>query len=108
MGLGVVFYFVVTTTIAIVIGLGVAQIINPGHYVEAGSLKATLPVANSVPAEAPRLAELPQKLITLLPSNPLTSMVEGQMLQVVLFAIVVGVVPIIGGGRISGYVSYCG
>lgn len=91
MGLGVVLYFVVTTTIAIVIGLGVAQMINPGHYVDAGSLKATLPAVNSAPAEAPRLAELPQKLITLLPSNPLTSMVEGQMLQVVLFAIVVGV-----------------
>ncbi|MBI1424465.1 MAG: cation:dicarboxylase symporter family transporter [Gammaproteobacteria bacterium] len=92
MGLGVVLYFVVTTTIAIIIGIGVAQLINPGSFVQADSLKASLPAANSVQAAvAPRLADLPEKLITLLPSNPLTSMVEGQMLQVVLFAIVIGV-----------------
>jgi len=91
MGLGVALYFVVTTTIAIIIGIGVAQLINPGGFVDAGSLKESLPASNSVSAAAPRLAELPQKLITLLPSNPLTSMVEGQMLQVVLFAIVIGI-----------------
>jgi len=42
-------------------------------------------------ASVPNLSDLPQKLITLLPTNPLTSMVEGQMLQVVLFAMVMGV-----------------
>ncbi|MEJ2362200.1 MAG: dicarboxylate/amino acid:cation symporter [Gammaproteobacteria bacterium] len=91
MGLGVVLYFVVTTTIAIIIGIGVAQLINPGSFVEAGSLKASVAAANSAPAAVPNLADLPHKLITILPTNPLTSMVEGQMLQVVLFAIVMGV-----------------
>jgi len=42
-------------------------------------------------ASTPTLSELPEKLVTLLPSNPLTSMVEGQMLQVVLFAMIMGV-----------------
>jgi Na+/H+-dicarboxylate symporter len=35
--------------------------------------------------------ELPQKIITLLPANPLNSMVESNMLQVVIFAMVMGV-----------------
>jgi len=95
MGIGVVVYFIVTTTIAIIIGLVVATIINPGKYVDANSLKINTQIivesATPTQASTPTLSELPQKLVTLLPSNPLTSMVEGQMLQVVLFAMIMGV-----------------
>ncbi|MFW2374608.1 MAG: dicarboxylate/amino acid:cation symporter [Gammaproteobacteria bacterium] len=95
MGTGVVVYFVITTTIAIIIGIAVAKTINPGNYVDAASLKLSVQVATpstaTAQATAPSLSELPQKLVTLLPSNPLTSMVEGQMLQVVMFAIIMGV-----------------
>ena len=95
MGVGVVVYFIVTTTIAIIIGLAVATTINPGKYVDADSLKITVQTSASIStptqASTPTLSELPQKLVTLLPSNPLTSMVEGQMLQVVLFAMIMGV-----------------
>lgn len=95
MGSGVVVYFVVTTTLAIIIGLGVATLINPGNFVDANSLKSsiqsgTTPVQTEQLA-APNLAELPLKLVTILPTNPLTSMVEGQMLQVVLFAMIMGI-----------------
>ena len=95
MGLGVVFYFVITTTVAIIIGIGVAKLVNPGQYVDASSLKQTtlaLPaVTQTNNHPPPTLAELPQKMLTVLPSNPLTSMVEGQMLQVVLFAMIMGI-----------------
>lgn len=95
MGVGVVVYFIATTTIAIVIGLAVATAINPGKYVDADSLKISVQSSQSTSqptqANTPTLSELPQKLVTLLPSNPLISMVEGQMLQVVLFAMIVGV-----------------
>ncbi|MEH6503811.1 MAG: dicarboxylate/amino acid:cation symporter [Cycloclasticus sp.] len=95
MGIGVVVYFVITTTIAIIIGLGVAKLINPGSFVDAGSLKTTLATSGAAPPSAhatmPTLSELPQTLVTILPTNPLTSMVEGQMLQVVLFAAIMGV-----------------
>lgn len=95
MGIGVVIYFILTTTLAIIIGISVAIAINPGSFVDADSLKITAQTsAASVPAvqaSTPDLSELPQKLVTLLPSNPLSSMVEGQMLQVVLFAMVIGI-----------------
>ena len=94
MGMGVVVYFVITTTIAIVIGLAVANIIKPGHFMDAELLKSTMQTSSiQLPQAqtAPSLSELPQKLVTILPSNPLTSMVEGQMLQVVMFAMVMGV-----------------
>jgi Na+/H+-dicarboxylate symporter len=95
MGLWVVFYFIVTTALAIVIGLVVASIIKPGTFIDSQSLQATL-VKVPVPAETATapvldLKEIPQTIITLLPANPLTSMVESNMLQVVIFAMIVGV-----------------
>jgi Na+/H+-dicarboxylate symporter len=96
LGLRVAIYFVFTTTIAISIGLTVALVIKPGQYIDSnmvhkamGSAQQTL-VLPSEKMEMPGIAELPEKLVTILPSNPLTSMVEGQMLQVVLFAIIFG------------------
>lgn len=95
MGVRVVLYFVATTALAIVIGLVVALVIQPGTYIDSASLKASL-----IPASAPvestvgngiNISELPQKVVSLLPSNPLNSMVESNMLQVVVFAMVMGV-----------------
>ena len=95
MGIGVVVYFIITTAIAIIIGLGVAQLINPGSFVDASNLKAMIGTnAGAVAATqvaVPSLSDLPLTLVTILPTNPLTSMVEGQMLQVVLFAAIVGI-----------------
>ncbi|MGB8635146.1 MAG: dicarboxylate/amino acid:cation symporter [Rhodanobacteraceae bacterium] len=96
LGLRVTVYFVFTTTVAISIGMAVALLIKPGRYIDSAMVQQVLGSGSAVPLPAtvpgmPGLGDLPQKLITILPSNPLTSMVEGQMLQVVLFAIIFGV-----------------
>jgi len=95
LGLRVAIYFVLTTTVAITIGMSVALLIKPGHYIDSQQVQQALggKQVSLLPSETPAipgLEELPQKLVTMLPSNPLTSMVEGQMLQVVLFAIIFG------------------
>jgi Na+/H+-dicarboxylate symporter len=95
MGSRVVLYFIATTALAIIIGLVLALFIKPGNFVDSRALQATL---SAVPASAEHTTpaginfkELPQHIITLLPANPLNSMVESNMLQVVIFAMVVGV-----------------
>jgi Na+/H+-dicarboxylate symporter len=90
-GLIAVSFFVVTTGVAVVIGLAVASLIGPGRGMSAppgGGLDAA-----GVPAtpDAPSLDQLPELLTRLLPGNPLGSMVEGEMLQVVIFAVIVGI-----------------
>jgi Na+/H+-dicarboxylate symporter len=95
LGLRAVTYFVITTAVAVVIGITLALAIGPGHYLDAESVRAGLDplpraVGDAAPA-MPSVANLPQRFITLLPSNPLSSMVESNMLQVVIFASVVGV-----------------
>ena len=94
MGLWVVIYFVITTALAILIGLGVAFFINPGNYIDSQLLRESLSVTAVATETKPtgiELSDIPQKIITLLPSNPLTSMVESNMLQIVIFAMVAGV-----------------
>lgn len=95
MGLRVVLYFIVTTAIAIIIGLIVALLIKPGTYIDSQSVQATMAAAPMVVQDATttgiNVNDLPQQILTLLPSNPLNSMVESNMLQVVIFSMVVGV-----------------
>jgi Na+/H+-dicarboxylate symporter len=91
LGLRVSAWFLATTTIAITIGLAVASWVRPGRFVDSQQLPAAVDSgATQGAVTAPSIAELPSQLITLLPSNPLNAMVETQMLQVVLFAVILG------------------
>ncbi len=92
LGLASVAYFVLTTAIAAALGLWIADLLQPGVAVgEVMQTAAREATAGQAPTGAPRWQELPQHLIALLPGNPLNSMVQGEMLQVVIFAAVVGV-----------------
>jgi Na+/H+-dicarboxylate symporter len=91
MGLVVVMFFVATTAVAVTIGLGLASLLRPGQGL---SEQLVLPTAGSGDVEAlsaPSISDIPETLVQLLPGNPLGSMVEGEMLQVVIFAIIVGI-----------------
>lgn len=90
LGLRVTGFFVITTAIAAAIGLWVGNLMNPGSMMK--GLATSAPATDDVASAAmPSVDELPQTLIGLLPGNPLDAMVEGQMLQVVIFSIIVGV-----------------
>ena len=93
LGLASVSYFVLTTAVAAALGLWIAELIQPGIAVGDAMQTAARQAAAAQQArfDTPALRELPQQLIALLPGNPLNSMVQGEMLQVVIFAAVVGV-----------------
>jgi len=91
LGLTVVAYFVVTTGIAAAIGLWVGSVMKPGLLITAKPTNENPALEQGAVAELPRLGDLPDVLIGLLPGNPLGSMVEGEMLQVVIFAVIVGI-----------------
>ncbi len=92
LGLRTTAYFVTTTAIAAAIGLGIASILKPGQSL-AGNLQSEtedLETLNQTVA-VPGMSELPTALIGLLPGNPLNAMAQGEMLQIVIFAVIVGV-----------------
>jgi len=90
LGIVVVLFFVATTAVAVALGLWTAGLIAPGKAVVLDVVPAAAGTLPAAPAP-PSLGDIPETLIRLLPGNPLGSMVEGEMLQVVIFAIIVGV-----------------
>lgn len=88
-------YFLATTMVSILIGISIASLIQPGRFIDQDIIRAvdTGPSASVEGAAKPVLPafeRLPEILINLLPSNPLSSMVHAEMLQVVVFAMVIG------------------
>lgn len=75
-------FFLVTTAFAVTLGLGIATLFQVGSGF---SLPADLPVKEVT--EAPGLADT---LINIIPTNPFTALTEGNMLQIIAFALFVG------------------
>ena len=74
--------YLVTTAIAIILGFAVAGIIQPG---------VGLDIAGKV---APKVKEAPtfmQVLVNMVPTNPVEAMAKGQILPVIIFALLVGI-----------------
>ena len=91
LGIRVTVFFAVTTALAAVIGLTVAGLIKPGQSLTGlQSFEASVPAAETS-LERPSVVALPDALLGLLPGNPLNAMVEGQMLQIVIFSIIFGI-----------------
>ena len=89
-GIKTVAFYMVTTAIAIVIGFGVAGVIEPG-------------VGMALPAEAaPKVKEAPsimQVFVNMIPKNPIDSMAKADILPVIVFALFIGAGIISVGGK---------
>lgn len=91
-GLRLLLYFVFTTIVAIGIGLAVTLIMKPGEYVfELGGFpNSGEPLVE--PSQQTNLIEnIPEKIYSLIPNNPLEAILTGEMLGVVIFTIIIGV-----------------
>lgn len=90
-GIRVVIFFTATTALASAIGLWVGHLLNPGKILTNITLPAPTENELTTPAVVPDINHIPDVLLGLLPGNPLDAMVQGQMLQVVIFSMIVGV-----------------
>jgi Na+/H+-dicarboxylate symporters len=93
-GLKTFIYFTLTTAIAIIIGLIVANIFQPGTGLKEGVKQELL--KNYQQTAQNKLSFLQEKpsllsvLINIVPTNPLKAMAEGDMLQVIFIALLFG------------------
>lgn len=78
--------YLCTTIIAIVLGLSFAKLFNLGSGM--GLQAVMLPIVHSIPSETQSLGEILQSTI---PHNPITSLAEGNVLQIIVFAIFLGI-----------------
>lgn len=90
-GLRVFGFFLATTAAAALIGLAAALLIRPGDWVDAAALTAGMAITPVAEAGSPVWSDVPGRLVSLIPTNPLKAGVEQNMMQVVLLALLVGV-----------------
>ncbi|MBM7614071.1 dicarboxylate/amino acid:cation symporter [Alkaliphilus hydrothermalis] len=76
-------FYLVTTAVAITFAIGVAYVINPGVGLDMSKLVKSEP---TIQAAKP----LVQVIYEMIPKNPFAAMVEGSMLQIIVFALLLG------------------
>jgi Na+/H+-dicarboxylate symporter len=76
------FFYVVSTAIALTLAISLAILIQPGAGINMSV------EANFVAPEAPSIKDM---LVGIFPSNPLAAMVQENMLQIIVFAILFGI-----------------
>lgn len=81
-GLKTLFLYLMTTAVAIAIGLLFAKLVQPGIGM---NLQTTSQVNI---ADAPTIKEI---ILSIIPSNPIASLAEGNVLQIIVFALFLGV-----------------
>ena len=81
-GLKTVALYLMTTAIAITLALTVANIINPGLGIN---------MAEGMTFQAKEAPPFTQVVLDIFPSNPVSAMAEGNMLQIIVFALLLGV-----------------
>ena len=92
LGLGVGVYFVITTTIAILIAIFLVSIISPGDILDISLLKESYDLSDDDMEikDSFELDDIPNAISNIIPRNPITSYLEGQMLSILVFALIVG------------------
>ena len=92
LGLGVGTYFVITTTIAILVAISLASIIAPGSILDLTALQEThnLSEEDLKVTDGFSLDDIPNAVSNIIPRNPISSYLEGQMLSILIFAVIVG------------------
>lgn len=93
-GLRIAPYFVMTTTVAVVLGISLALLINPGNFIDSDLVKSMI---GDTPATVTAATVehidigLPENIVKLVPSNLFKSLIDKDMFAIVIYAIFIGV-----------------
>ncbi len=98
-----ILFYLATTALAVSVAIGVGTLIRPGVGLDMSSIeKSDVAVAQST--------SVVDTLMNIIPENPFQSLAEGTMLQVILFALIVGILLARMGERaelISNFMAQC-
>ena len=83
-GIRIVLFYLLTTALAIIIALSLASIIKPGKgmNMELGS--------NEFKMDTGEKTSMKDTLLNMIPTNPIEALAKGDMLQIIIFAVIVG------------------
>jgi Na+/H+-dicarboxylate symporters len=84
-GIKTVGFYLVTTALAISVALSIGKLMNPGIGLDMSAIQK----GEATVAQKTGLADT---ILNMIPTNPITGLAEGNMLQIILFAILVGII----------------
>ena len=92
LGLGIGIYFVITTTIAILVAITLASIIAPGSILDLTVLQETHDLSEEElkVTEGFSFEDIPNAVSNIIPRNPIAAYLEGQMFSILVMALIVG------------------
>lgn len=93
LGFGVAAYFVATTAIALTIGILLVTTIAPGNFIDGSLIRESFGIENTESIESAEfnIQDIPQSIVGIIPNNPLASFMSGEMLSIIVFALIIGV-----------------
>ena len=84
-GMKTIAFYLLTTPIAITVAILLASLINPGTGLDMGRIETT----ETAVGEKLSMADT---LLQIIPTNPLGALASGEMLPIILFALIIGVI----------------
>ena len=96
-GVKTLIFYLCTTAIAITVALGVANIFNPGKGLDMSKIQITSTVSET----AQQSTNVTETLLAIIPVNIFNSLSEGSMLQIIVFALILGVILANMGDRVD-------
>lgn len=86
-GVRTIIFYLITTALAITVALLVGNLINPGIGLDMSTIQANVTSVDSVESTS-----LVETILNIIPDNPISSLASGNMLQIIVFALLVGVI----------------
>ena len=86
-GVRTLVFYLATTALAVTVALSVGNLINPGIGLDMSAIKTSASTVETMEATS-----LTDTILNIIPDNPINSLASGTMLQVIVFALIVGVI----------------
>lgn len=89
-GVRTIIFYICTTMLAVAVALSVASLINPGLGLD---MSAVENVKTTIDSSATNTdLSLVDTILNIIPTNPIASLANGEMLQIIFFALIVGII----------------
>lgn len=86
-GVRTIIFYLFTTALAVTVALLISNLINPGTGLDMSTIQANVTSVDSVESTS-----LVETILNIIPDNPINSLASGNMLQIIIFALLVGII----------------
>lgn len=93
-GVKTVIFYLITTVLAVTVALGISNVINPGLGADLSKLENIAKTATSTTTSSSTSTNVSMvdTLLSIIPTNPIEALANGDMLAIIFFAVLVGII----------------